>query len=181
LSFVFDTVLNSSLRLIFRRECHQGLDAQVKLQKFSLQSNRLASIGDGLRHCVQLRELYLSHNGITRIDGLSELVCIAYLPCARHAKSVVPFSHTITFARVSLFSIQIEIRVLDLSNNQISAIEGIDTLVHLQEFWVSPYSLFTAFFVYHADFKSLVSHVKPSLYVNMALFADQSQSDRLVV
>jgi hypothetical protein len=36
---------------------------------------------------------------------------------------------------------QIEIRVLDLSNNQISEIEGIDTLVHLQEFWVRPCNL----------------------------------------
>ena len=41
----------------------QNLSHLLKLRLLSIQSNRLTSIGDGLRYNVQLKELYLSHNG----------------------------------------------------------------------------------------------------------------------
>lgn len=37
------------------------------LRKLSLQSNRLTSMA-GLHHCPLLEELYLSHNGIERLE-----------------------------------------------------------------------------------------------------------------
>lgn len=40
-----------------------------------LQSNRIVKI-EGLETLVNLRELYLSHNGIEVIEGLDTLVCI---------------------------------------------------------------------------------------------------------
>lgn len=86
---------------------------------------------------------------------------VSHVCLVREMPSWWLLSHTISFPLVSLLSVQIEIRVLDLSNNQISAIEGIDTLVHLQEFWVSPYTLFTTFFVCNSDARVL--HVKSSL------------------
>jgi len=49
-----------------------GLDKLTKLTKLSIQSNRLTTIGEGLSSCVNLRELYLSHNGLKNISGLSQ-------------------------------------------------------------------------------------------------------------
>lgn len=39
----------------------------TSLRKLSLQSNRLTSMA-GLQHCTLLEELYLSHNGIQRLE-----------------------------------------------------------------------------------------------------------------
>lgn len=51
----------------------QGLDTLTKLQRLSLQSNRIVTLGNGLRPLVSLEELYLSHQGITHIEGLEGL------------------------------------------------------------------------------------------------------------
>lgn len=40
----------------------------TKLRRLSLQSNRLSSMR-GLGQCLQLRELYLSHNGIQKLEA----------------------------------------------------------------------------------------------------------------
>ena len=45
----------------------EGLSSLTALRKMSIQSNRLESIS-GLEHCTALEELYLSHNGIRRIE-----------------------------------------------------------------------------------------------------------------
>jgi len=45
----------------------------------SMQSNRVVTIGDGLSGVPNLKELYLSHNGIQKIDGLSTLVHLEVL------------------------------------------------------------------------------------------------------
>ncbi|GJY31399.1 protein phosphatase 1 regulatory subunit pprA [Tanacetum coccineum] len=42
------------------------------IKKLSLQSNRLTSM-KGLEECVALEELYLSHNGTAKMEGLSTL------------------------------------------------------------------------------------------------------------
>lgn len=39
----------------------------TSLRRLSLQSNRLASMA-GFEHCIHLEELYLSHNGISKLE-----------------------------------------------------------------------------------------------------------------
>lgn len=39
----------------------------TSLRKLSLQSNRLTSMA-GFEHCIHLEELYLSHNGISKVE-----------------------------------------------------------------------------------------------------------------
>ncbi|KAL0308579.1 UNVERIFIED_CONTAM: protein phosphatase 1 regulatory inhibitor subunit PPP1R7 [Sesamum radiatum] len=48
------------------------------IKKLSLQSNRLTSIS-GLEECVALEELYLSHNGIEKMEGLCTLINLRVL------------------------------------------------------------------------------------------------------
>ncbi|XP_016497535.1 protein phosphatase 1 regulatory inhibitor subunit PPP1R7 homolog [Nicotiana tabacum] len=48
------------------------------IKKISLQSNRLTSM-IGFQECVALEELYLSHNGIEKMEGLSTLVNLRVL------------------------------------------------------------------------------------------------------
>ncbi|CAI0403977.1 unnamed protein product, partial [Linum tenue] len=48
------------------------------IKKISLQSNRLTSM-TGFEGCVALEELYLSHNGIEKMEGLSTLVNLRVL------------------------------------------------------------------------------------------------------
>lgn len=51
-----------------------GLDAVPNLQQLGLQSNRLTTLGSGLAAVVGLRELYVSHNGLTSLEGIGHLV-----------------------------------------------------------------------------------------------------------
>jgi hypothetical protein len=45
----------------------EGLESLTSLRKISVQSNRLESMA-GLEGCTALEELYLSHNGINRLE-----------------------------------------------------------------------------------------------------------------
>lgn len=54
-----------------------GLDAVPSLQQLGLQSNRLTTLGAGLAPVVGLRELYVSHNGLTSLEGIGHLVRLA--------------------------------------------------------------------------------------------------------
>ena len=45
----------------------EGLSSLTALRKMSIQSNRLEAIM-GLEHCTALEELYLSHNGILKLE-----------------------------------------------------------------------------------------------------------------
>lgn len=56
-----------------------GLDAVPHLQQLGLQSNRLTTLGTGLAPVTGLRELYISHNGLTSLEGIGHLVCWAGL------------------------------------------------------------------------------------------------------
>jgi len=51
-----------------------GLDAVPGLTQLGLQSNRLTSLVPGLAPVVGLRELYVSHNGLTSLEGIGHLV-----------------------------------------------------------------------------------------------------------
>jgi len=51
-----------------------GLDVVPGLAQLGLQSNRLTSLVPGLAPVVGLRELYVSHNGLTSLEGIGHLV-----------------------------------------------------------------------------------------------------------
>lgn len=86
----------------------------------SIQSNRLTKI-EGLEGLVNLEELYLSHNGLKKLEGLEKNVS------ARRARW-----------RVWAEAMQTKLRTLDIGNNQIEEIENISHLSELEEFWVCP-------------------------------------------
>lgn len=51
----------------------QGLSTLKKLRILSMQSNRITKL-ENLEELTELQELYLSHNGISRIEGLENNV-----------------------------------------------------------------------------------------------------------
>jgi Leucine-rich repeat (LRR) protein len=52
---------------------HQGLESLKKLKILSIQSNRITKI-EGLGELENLEQLYLSHNGVERLEGLEKNV-----------------------------------------------------------------------------------------------------------
>ena len=52
----------------------QNLSALKKLKILSIQSNRIVKL-EGLEELENLEELYLSHNGIEKMEGLEKSVC----------------------------------------------------------------------------------------------------------
>eukprot|EP00511_Aplanochytrium_stocchinoi_P012447 CAMPEP_0204876688 /NCGR_PEP_ID=MMETSP1348-20121228/47775_1 /ASSEMBLY_ACC=CAM_ASM_000700 /TAXON_ID=215587 /ORGANISM="Aplanochytrium stocchinoi, Strain GSBS06" /LENGTH=337 /DNA_ID=CAMNT_0052033473 /DNA_START=454 /DNA_END=1464 /DNA_ORIENTATION=- len=52
----------------------EGLSTLKKCIRISIQSNRIAKIGDGLNGMDRLEELYLSHQGIEEVEGLDSLL-----------------------------------------------------------------------------------------------------------
>lgn len=52
---------------------HQNLEKLKKLKILSIQSNRITKI-ENLEELESLEELYLSHNGVERIEGLERNV-----------------------------------------------------------------------------------------------------------
>ena len=69
---------------------------------------------------LNLEELYISHNGLEKLEGLENNVGITRF----HG-----FSKTQCF--------KVKLTTLDVGNNQISIIENISHLKALKEFWVS--------------------------------------------
>lgn len=57
---------------ILQNNC-QGLGALKKLKILSLQSNRITKL-ENLEELNDLEQLYLSHNGVKRIEGLEHNV-----------------------------------------------------------------------------------------------------------
>ena len=58
----------------------------TSLRRLSLQSNRLVSMA-GFEHCIHLEELYLSHNGISKLEVrifLEDLMHVKHIPRANH-------------------------------------------------------------------------------------------------
>ena len=56
----------------------QNLGALKQLRILSIQSNRLTRI-EGLEELTELEELYLSHNGIGKLEGLESNVSDLFL------------------------------------------------------------------------------------------------------
>lgn len=111
------------------------------------QSNRITKI-EGLQSLVNLRELYLSHNGIEVIEGLENNVSYRKYnrpflkgleampnirPCACSAKHVTTKSD---LPKNCCLPLQKKLTTLDIAANRVKKIENISHLTELQEFWV---------------------------------------------
>ncbi|AET05214.2 putative leucine-rich repeat domain, L domain-containing protein [Medicago truncatula] len=82
------------------------------IKKISLQSNRLTSM-IGFEGCIALEELYLSHNGITKMEGLSSLANLRVLDVSSNKLTSVDDIHNLT-----------QLEDLWLNDNQIESLEG---------------------------------------------------------
>ncbi|KAH7415993.1 hypothetical protein KP509_14G070200 [Ceratopteris richardii] len=91
-----------------------GLKSLVKI---SLQSNRLTSML-GFQDCLCLEELYLSHNGIAKMEGLSSLHNLRILDVSSNKIALV--KDIAELARLE---------DLWLNDNQIASLEGFDRAV----------------------------------------------------
>ncbi|CAL0330913.1 unnamed protein product [Lupinus luteus] len=83
------------------------------IKKLSLQSNRLTSM-TGFEGCIALEELYLSHNGISKMEGLSSLVNLRVLDVSSNKLTSVDDIQNLT-----------HLEDLWLNDNQIESLEGI--------------------------------------------------------
>lgn len=91
-----------------------GLKSLVKI---SLQSNRLTSML-GFQECINLEELYLSHNGISKMEGLSTLVNLKVLDVSSNKLTAISGIENLT-----------RLEDLWLNDNQIASLDGIDAVV----------------------------------------------------
>ena len=89
-----------------------------------MQSNRVTKL-ENLEELESLEEIYLSHNGIPKIEGFENNVS----PSTRRTPNL-PGAQFLT--------VQTKLRVVDIGNNQIPRIENVSHLHNLEEFWVSP-------------------------------------------
>ncbi|KAK7398982.1 hypothetical protein VNO78_10157 [Psophocarpus tetragonolobus] len=83
------------------------------IKKISLQSNRLTSMM-GFEGCIALEELYLSHNGIEKMEGLSTLVSLRVLDVSSNKLTLVEDIENLT-----------RLEDLWLNDNQIASLQGI--------------------------------------------------------
>uniref|UniRef100_M4FCK1 Protein phosphatase 1 regulatory subunit 7 n=1 Tax=Brassica campestris TaxID=3711 RepID=M4FCK1_BRACM len=83
------------------------------IKKISLQSNQLTSM-KGFEDCVALAELYLSHNGISKMEGLSALVNLRVLDVLNNKLTSVDDIQSLT-----------KLEDLWLNDNQIEILEAI--------------------------------------------------------
>lgn len=74
-------VFYRSAMCLFTCECfdgQQGLESLTNLRVLSLQSNRITKL-ENLSHLIHLEELYISHNGLTSMQGVEKLVRVLIL------------------------------------------------------------------------------------------------------
>ncbi|XP_060213939.1 protein phosphatase 1 regulatory inhibitor subunit PPP1R7 homolog [Lycium barbarum] len=83
------------------------------IKKISLQSNRLTSM-IGFQECVALEELYLSHNGIAKMEGLSTLVNLRVLDVSANKVTEINDIENLT-----------KLEDLWLNDNNIASLEGL--------------------------------------------------------
>lgn len=84
------------------------------IRKISLQSNRLTSM-IGLQDCIALEELYLSHNGVSKMEGLSSLVNLRVLDVSSNKLTAVEDIESLT-----------GLEDLWLNSNQIASLDGLE-------------------------------------------------------
>ena len=100
---------------------HQNLGTLKSLKILSIQSNRILKL-EGIEDLENLEELYLSHNGIEKMEGLEHNVSVFHRIGHPHVDDVV---------------LQHKLRTLDIGNNYVAELEGISHLTQLEELWVS--------------------------------------------
>lgn len=71
------------------------MEVLPELRLLSLQSNRIVEIGESLCMLQKLEEVYLSHNGITSMQGLQQMV--TKLPHITNHNCVIAHDHAIFF------------------------------------------------------------------------------------
>ncbi|KAB2034986.1 hypothetical protein ES319_D04G121200v1 [Gossypium barbadense] len=86
---------------------------ELCIKKISLQSNRLTSM-IGLEECNALEEIYLSHNGIAKMEGLSKLVNLRVLDVSSNKLTSVDDIQNLT-----------RLEDLWLNDNRIESLEDI--------------------------------------------------------
>ena len=92
-------IITTKLTGVFNAHCHLLSPPFVTLSLVHVvvQSNRIEKL-QGLDCLVNLEELYISHNGITRIEGLEHQVEQDYQPCV----CVCVCGHTPSFLSLSV-------------------------------------------------------------------------------
>jgi len=93
-----------------------------RLRILALQSNRIRKV-ENLDALESLEELYLSHNGIERLENLEHNV---RGPCRLCSDDKLKFDRIY----------QTNLTTLDVGNNSVSEIENLSHLTHLTELWV---------------------------------------------
>ncbi|CAN4101412.1 unnamed protein product [Withania somnifera] len=87
------------------------------IKKISLQSNRLTSM-IGFQECIALEELYLSHNGIAKMEGLSTLVNLRVLDVSANKLTEINDIENLT-----------KLEDLWLNDNNIASLDGLEEAV----------------------------------------------------
>ena len=105
------------------------------LQKLSLQSNRLTSM-EGLRGCQQLEEMYLSHNGITCLQVCWDVLLLTILHTSIAPAWLRSIPTHLSRILQGLASLS-HLKILDVSNNKVSEVEGLEHVHHLQDLWLN--------------------------------------------
>lgn len=105
----------------------EGLDNLPALTSLWLGRNKIAAI-DGLHNLPHLQILSLQSNRITQIPDMSHLAPSLTELYLSH-NGIEAMGHGLSALR--------NLRVLDLSGNQIVVVEGVEHLVALEEFWAN--------------------------------------------
>lgn len=116
-----------------------------------VQSNRLESM-KGFEACTALEELYLSHNGIWHIEVSAAAAAqrgsggaarqrrsaAAPRPLALLAprRLVLLHAHTVAVDPQGLETLT-NLKILDVSSNRLTKIQGLDTLTQLEDLWLN--------------------------------------------
>ncbi|XP_031559465.1 protein phosphatase 1 regulatory subunit 42-like [Actinia tenebrosa] len=110
----------------------RNLSFAANLTHLYLQNNKLSRI-EGLDHCKKLSKLYLGSNCITVVEGLEKLENLKELHIE---KQRLPPGEKLLFEPRSLQSLAKCLSVLNISENNIDAIEELKCLTNMTQFIV---------------------------------------------
>ena len=136
-----------------------GIKNMHKLRQLDIQNNRLTSLGDELSNHMNMEELYLAWNNITSLEGLpvtplllpvtpitldipsteeNTLSILPDIPSTNELSTLPPNTPIITTTSTSSLSATYsKLSTLDLSNNPISNLDGIENQMNLSELWLT--------------------------------------------
>lgn len=103
----------------------ENLDALVNLEELWLGKNKITKL-QGLEKLAKLRLLSIQSNRITKIEGLENLVNLEEFYISHNG-----------LEKLEGLENNVKLTTLDVGNNQISVIENLSHLKVLQEFWAS--------------------------------------------